>query len=65
MHFGTKRYLKSTRNHTAKHALYRLLIVYAVINEIRGLTIPIQTHTHTHHLHSLRTKKQLGSLPEN
>jgi hypothetical protein len=23
------------------------LIVYAVINEIRGLTIPIQTHAHT------------------
>jgi len=23
MHFGTKSYLKSTRNHTAKHALRR------------------------------------------
>jgi len=24
MHFGTKNYLKSTRNHTAKHALNEL-----------------------------------------
>jgi len=25
MHFGTKNYLKSTRNHTAKHTLNQLL----------------------------------------
>jgi len=25
MHFGTKNYLKSTRNHTAKQTDYRLL----------------------------------------
>jgi hypothetical protein len=29
MHFGTKSYLKSTRNHTAKHA--QSVFVFAVI----------------------------------
>jgi hypothetical protein len=28
MHFGTKSYLKSTRNHTAKHALKRKEAAY-------------------------------------
>jgi hypothetical protein len=31
MYFGTKSYLKSTRNHTVKHALY---ILTWIVNEI-------------------------------
>jgi len=30
MHFGTKSYLKSTRNHTAKHALAAASLVYEI-----------------------------------
>jgi hypothetical protein len=40
MHFGTKSYLKSTRNHTAKHALNILFIFFIlkkyIINLIRS-----------------------------
>jgi hypothetical protein len=35
MHFGTKNYLKSTRNHTAKHALrwYGILLIFYFENK--------------------------------
>jgi hypothetical protein len=51
MHFGTKSYLKSTRNHTAKHALTPIF-VFTILNlmwiiEVQELFIIIVKKNYT------------------
>jgi hypothetical protein len=51
MYFGMKNYLKSTRNHTAKHALYILALTM--------MTWDLDLYTHTQSQLSLKKEKKL------
>jgi len=51
MHFGTKSYLKSTRNHTAKHALSEPKFNLIFDSSITGFPKVINAIYHWNHVH--------------